>query len=200
MTTFKKTARIFILSAPSRGGKDAVVRGLKEYHSLNLSHVISYTTRKRRTNERHGKVYHFISREKFQEMVTSGVFIEWVTHNHEYYGIPKKSILSSMQRGHHVLLQVNLRGARKVKKMWPQETVTIFLRPEKLLDLAKRFDPKNFTARQVRERLAIARQEIANATWCDHVIVNRDGKLTETVQEVARVIKKEIGITRLVPQ
>jgi guanylate kinase len=190
----KRENRIFILSAPSRGGKDAVVRGLKEYDSLNLKHVVGYTTRKKRSRERAGQVYHFVTKERFRNMVKQGAFVEWVIHNHENYGIPKRGILSTLNAGKNVLLQINLRGAAKVKKMWPKETVTMFLMPESLSDIEKRFDSKNFTQRQIRERMKIAKREIEQANFCDYIIANRQGKLEKTIEEAVKVIKKELGV------
>lgn len=187
--------KLIIMSSPSRGGKDVVIKALLQDSSLGLHRIINYTTRAIRTNEKPGVDYHFLTKEEFTKLKKAGKFLETANVTGQFYGTNKDDVWHLLETGKHALLKLEVKGARQVIKKLPGLTVSIFLKPEKISDLRKRFqnDP-NFTPDQIKRRLAKARREIkAAATFYDHIVVSQDGQLAKTIEDVRNIVKKALS-------
>lgn len=164
---------IFILSAPSGAGKTTLIsRLLKIFPEMLLS--VSYTTRPRRPGEVHGRDYFFVGKEKFAVMRARGGFAEWARVHGALYGTPRSPLDRSVRRGRDILLDIDVQGARKIKKLYPR-AVSIFLLPPSWQELEKRLAGRGTDRREnIRRRLENARREIRAIVRYDYFLVNRE--------------------------
>lgn len=164
---------IFILSAPSGTGKTTLVKGLRAiYPEIDLS--VSSTTRARREGEVHGRDYYFVSAEKFAGMKANGEFAEWAKVHGFFYATPRRPLDQCVREGRDVLLDIDVQGARKIKRKYPQ-AVSIFLLPPSWRELQRRLARRGTDGKEtIRRRLVNARGEIGEIIRYDYYIVNRE--------------------------
>ncbi|HYK99170.1 MAG TPA: guanylate kinase [Candidatus Acidoferrales bacterium] len=186
---------LVILSAPSGGGKDSVIPGLLRKLEDAVVYVTA-TSRKPRPGESHGREYFFYSPEKFREEIEAGNFLEWSMVHGEFKGV-RKDVLGDTLRGHKiVIVKPDPQGMRKIKSQLP-EALTIFIMPTSVDVLKKRLDLRGTETPEERDvRLRNAEIEMAAAPEYDYVVVNEDGKLDQTVEEIAKIIRKETAKPR----
>ena len=127
---------LFIISAPSGTGKTTLCKQLAT-NIPGLWHSISYTTRKPRPGEEHGRDYYFIGEQTFQEMVARNEFVEWAHVYGHLYGTPRKSLTEKIDQGIDVLLEIDVQGAMQVKKRF-EDSVSIFILPPSMTVLRAR--------------------------------------------------------------
>jgi guanylate kinase len=165
--------RLTVLSGPSGVGKGTLVRGLMERHpQLWLS--VSATTRSAREGEVQGEHYFFLSQERFQELVKEGGFLEWATFAGHHYGTPRGAVERRLATGQPVLLEIELEGARQVRRSFPAG-LQIFVAPPSFQELERRIRGRGTdTEEAIQRRLARAREELAAAGEFDAVLVNAD--------------------------
>jgi guanylate kinase len=164
---------IVVLSGPSGVGKSSIVEGLLSAHR-DFVESISATTRTRRTGERAGRDYFFLSREEFRNKKRSGEFIETAEIFGEYYGTPKKPVLDALKRMKTVLFDIDIVGGRAIKR-WRKDAVLIFIMPPSLNKLRRRLvGRKTESQAQVRLRLGRALKEMKVWTKYDYVVCNDD--------------------------
>jgi guanylate kinase len=181
---------LIVVSGPSGVGKDSVVNCLKE-RGLPVHFVVTATTRARRENEVNGKDYFFLSKDEFAHMIDAGELIEYAFVYNDYKGIPKQQVREALASGHDVIMRVDVQGAASVRKLAP-EAILIFLTTESEQELVNRLMArKTEKPEELSLRIATARQELKRAVEFDYVIVNSDGRLTETVDTVIAIIKAE---------
>ncbi|MGE5218542.1 MAG: guanylate kinase [Chloroflexota bacterium] len=166
---------IFILSAPSGAGKTTLYNGLREiYPEIELS--VSYTTRGRRPGEMDGRDYRFVSDRQFEKFKRKGAFAEWAKVHDYFYGTPKKPLDRCVRAGRDILLDIDVQGARQIKKHFPK-AVSIFLLPPSLRELERRLAARGTDDKKIiRRRLANARGEIGEIIHYDYFVVNREVK------------------------
>jgi guanylate kinase len=184
----KRQGIIFILSAPSGAGKTTLYNGLKLVHpEIKLS--VSCTTRPRRTGEVNGRDYRFIREMEFDRMKAAGEFAEWATVHGNNYGTPRKPLDRSVQTGHDILLDIDVQGARQIKKSYPQ-AVSIFLLPPSLKELKRRLASRGTDRSEIiQRRLANARGEIGEILHYDYYVENRD--VEEAVEVLSAIVAAE---------
>jgi len=165
--------KIVIISGPSGSGKTTLHKMLLESPALKgkLVKSISVTTRPIRQGEENGHDYIFISVEKFKYKIKAGHFLEWQKVFDNYYGTPKKNVRELLKTGRHVLLCIDVKGAKVVRKLCP-DAITIFIKTPSLEILKKRLDKRADTHDTAALRLKIAKQELAQAKHYDHRITN----------------------------
>lgn len=162
-----------VLTGPSGVGKGTLVKLLRERHP-NLYLSVSATTRTPREGEINGQDYFFVSRDRFAAMVEAGELLEWAEFAGNCYGTPRQAIVERLDRGEHVLLEIELEGARQVKNTFP-EALRVFVLPPSLDELERRLRSRGQDAEAaIERRLSRAREEVAAADEFDRQIVNDD--------------------------
>ena len=179
---------LFVIVAPSGAGKTSLVNSLLEYdHAIRLS--ISYTTRPPRDGEQHGREYHFVTREEFEQRLANDEFLEHAEVYGNFYGTSKRWITEARASGHDVLLEIDWQGARQVRGLYP-DCVGIFILPPSVEELERRMRVRGQDAEGViQRRLDAARGEIEHAGEFDYAIINKDFETAK--RELAQIIRKE---------
>jgi guanylate kinase len=166
-------ARVVVLSGPSAVGKSTLVRCLRE-RVPDLHFSVSVTTRAPRPGEVDGVDYSFVSAERFQQLIAEGALLEWAEIHGGLHrsGTPAEPIRAAARAGHPVLIEVDLAGARAVKRAMP-EAITVFLAPPSWEVLERRLIGRGTETPEVmRRRLATAKAELAAQDDFDAVVVN----------------------------
>ena len=181
---------LVILSAPSGAGKDAVLERLVKRLDDAVVYVTA-TSRKPRPGEIPGTHYYFYSPEKFREEIEQGNFLEWSMVHGEFKGV-RRDVLGETLHGHKiVVVKPDPQGMRKIKSQLP-EALTVFIMPPSVEALHKRLTLRGTeTPEQLQVRLRNAEIEMAAAPEYDYVVVNEDGMIDETVDQIADIIRKE---------
>jgi len=187
---------LVVLTGPSGVGKDAVLNRMKEAGSP-LYFVTTMTTRTPRLDERNDIEYHFVSMERFQEMIDSGGLLEWARVYDNWYGVPREAVKAALDKGQDVMVKVDVQGASAIKRLLPQ-AVVIFLLPATIEDLRIRLKGRNTEqSREMALRLEKAEKEIKLLYLFDYVVVNRGDEIDRTVSALNAIITAEKF--RLVP-
>jgi guanylate kinase len=185
--TDQRTGRAapLVLAAPSGAGKTTIARSLVERFPRFVFSV-SATTRRPREGEREGEDYHFVSRERFGEMVEGGELVEWAEVHGNLYGTPRRNLDEAAARGEHVVLDIDVQGADQIREQVPA-AVRIFVLPPSAEVLWSRLTARGTEdLNEVRRRLRRARQELARAGSFHHVVVNDElEKAVATVRAIA---------------
>ena len=163
--------KIIVISAPSGTGKGTVISRMREMHDgLELS--VSATTRKPREGEIDGVHYYFVTREKFEEMIEAGDFLEHAVFADNMYGTPLPPLLEKTARGISVILEIDVQGFFQVKEKVP-DCITIFLAPPSLEELENRLRGRGTEDEPtILKRLAAAKTEMLQADKFDYIVVN----------------------------
>nr|HET6903399.1 guanylate kinase [Ktedonobacteraceae bacterium] len=181
---------LFVLSAPSGAGKDTVINALKQ-QGMDFYVVASVTTRAPRPGESEGNPYHFVSLEKFEQLMAQGELLEYANVHGNWYGQPRQAIRDNLRAGRDVLLKIDVQGAATIRRKVP-EAIFIFLVPSSLEELAERLTNRHTETEAERtRRLTDARKELAEKDWYDYVIVNRQGHLQEAVDQLRAIMLAE---------
>ena len=164
---------LFVLAAPSGGGKTSLVRALLERESgIRLS--VSYTTRNPRPGEQDGVDYHFVDEARFMALNATGEFLEHAHVHDNWYATSAVWLRDEVQQGHDMLLEIDWQGARQVRQLMP-EAVHIFILPPSLASLKERPEKRGQDAPEVIvRRLEAAREEMRHCGEFDYVIMNQD--------------------------
>lgn len=185
----KNKGILTVVSGASSGvGKDSVVKGLRKKYSFDR--VVTYTTRKIRPGEKNGVDYNFISKQEFEEKIKKGFFLEHVLYLDNHYGTPKKDVIEKIEKGKDVLLRIDVRGAKSVKKSIP-ESVLVYIAPPSFGAMEKRMLKRNDQKESIKKKLQVAVWEIEQFEGFDYVVVNEEGKLDKTIELVKMIIEAE---------
>lgn len=179
--------RLIVISGPSGSGKSSIVRRLLD--DLDLVFSVSATTRSPRPGEEDGRHYHFVTVDRFEEMISRGDLLEWAKYGSDYYGTVASQIEEAMSVGRDVLLEIEIQGARQIRSIRPDATM-FFLVPPSMDDLRDRLESRgDTTPAQIEERLKIAGSEMKEAPGLfDHLVVN--DILERAVGEIAKLINE----------
>jgi guanylate kinase len=179
---------VFILSAPSGAGKTTLTKKLLEaFPDLTLS--VSYTTRAPRTGEAPGRDYHFVTEGRFLRMRKENAFAEWARVHGSLYGTARAPLDRRLESGRDVLLDIDVQGARKIRRRYPR-AVSIFVLPPSWKELEKRLALRGTDRSDViRRRLQNARSEIREIVRYDYFVVNSE--IRESVASVISIVRAE---------
>ena len=168
------TRKILIFSAPSGSGKTTIVNRLLSEGILNAEFSVSATSRAPRKGETHGKEYYFLSPEEFRHRIDADEFLEWEqVYADTYYGTPRSEVERIWAAGHVVILDVDVVGGLNIKRMYPRESLSIFIMPPSIEQLRARLEGRGTDAPEVIDRrVAKAEFELTKAPEFDHVVVN----------------------------
>ncbi|MBM3357545.1 MAG: guanylate kinase [Betaproteobacteria bacterium] len=182
------TGILFIISAPSGGGKTSLIQALLQAEpQVRLS--ISYTTRPARPGEQNGREYHFVAPEEFGRMLEAGAFLESAVIYGHRYGTSQQWIQRELDRGADVLLEIDWQGAQQVRRLMPS-AVSIFIVPPSLEALEARLKNRAQDSPEViARRLATAREEIGHVSEYDYAIINDE--FDRAARDLASIIRAE---------
>ena len=184
----KHKPMIMVVSSPSGGGKTTVVNRLLE-KAPGLKRSISHTTREVRKDESDKEDYVFISTEQFKESIERDEFLEWEENFGNYYGTSEKQVREALANGQDVILSIDVKGARRVKKKFP-ESISIFIMPPSVSALTERLKKRNTEkAEQMKLRLEESEKEIAAADEYDYLVVNED--IDQAAGELKEILEVE---------
>jgi guanylate kinase len=181
---------LVILSGPSGVGKDAVMACM---HNLGVPfyQVVTAATRARRPGEVEGQDYHFVSIERFAEMIEHKELLEHAVVYGDYKGIPKSEVRKGLASGLDVVLRVDVQGAATIRSLVPQ-AVAIFLIASSEEEMVARLRGRRTEdAGKLAMRIATAREELRRLPEFDYVVVNREDRLDEAVQQVLAIMTAE---------
>lgn len=176
--------KLIIISAPSGCGKGTLLQ--RVFGDSDAFYSVSCTTRPPRPEDKPGETYHFLSKERFEEMIGEEGFLEYAKYSENYYGTPKKPVDENLAAGRDVLLEIETQGAFKVKALRP-EAVSLFILPPSVAELDRRLHKRGTEKEEtIALRMAQAAGEIARADEYDYVIMNDE--LEDAVADLRAVI------------
>ena len=185
----EKKGMMFVLSSPSGAGKTTLTKKLAK-NNTNFVISISYTTRKPRPNEIDEKDYHFISREKFENLLKKNNFFEYANIFDNYYGTLKKSVLELLSQGKDVLFDIDWQGTKQLNKIKNLSLVTFFILPPNLKVLKERLlNRHKGQEKLVEKRMNKFNEEISHWNEYNYVVVNDD--LNKCYNKILSIIMSE---------
>jgi guanylate kinase len=186
-----KKGKIIAIASPSGGGKTTIVkRVLKHFPELVFS--VSATTRPKRPNEIHGADYFFITEDEFKERIENDEFVEWERFYDYYYGTFKSFIADKVEQGKSVLLEVDVKGALSIKRIYP-DSFTIFINPPSLEELVNRLKTRNTESPEdFQKRIDRAKMELEQKDKFDYVVENKELEkaTSDTISLISKLLKE----------
>jgi guanylate kinase len=194
--TVTRPAFPLVLSAPSGAGKTTLARRLIE-RNPNVVFSISATTRQPRPREQDGRDYLFVDDRTFDRMIERHDLAEWAVVHGCRYGTPRREVTAAIERGRTVLLDIDVQGARQVRRIFP-DALLVFVLPPSAHELRRRLSGRASEGSEERHRrLLNARREIEAATEFDHVIVNDD--IDSALVTLESILRAEWARARRIP-
>ena len=187
------TPRVVVLSAPSGGGKTTITKALLARRP-DVGFSVSATTRRPRPGEQNHVAYHFLTRDEFARRRDAGAFVEWAEYAGEWYGTLKSEVDRVLHSGKHVVLDIEIQGARQVEQRYPApQSIGIFILPPSAAAWTERLlgrgtESPVALARRLEQAIAEIRQ---SRTW-RHIVINDD--LDGAVEEVSKIIDADGAI------
>ncbi|MEA3502397.1 MAG: guanylate kinase [Actinomycetota bacterium] len=178
--------RLLVVSGPSGVGKSSVIDAVLERSGARFS--VSATTRAPRPGEIDGEDYRFVDQETFSDLVQSGGMLEWAEYGGYRYGTPREPVLDVLDRGIHVVLDIENDGAHQVKRAYPS-ALLVFLMPPSRDELERRLRSRGDTSEHdIEQRLAVADEQILDAhEHYDHLVVNDE--LENAISRVLSILQ-----------
>ena len=187
---YKKTnGMMFVLSSPSGVGKTTLTKKLAK-NNKNLTISISHTTRKPRPNEKHGKDYYFVNKEKFNSLIQNNNFFEYAKIFDNYYGTLKKSVLKSLSLGKDVLFDIDWQGTQQLKQVEDLSLISFFILPPNIRVLKDRLLNRHGGQKKlIEQRMNKFNEELSHWDEYNYVVINDD--LEECYSKILKIIKSE---------
>ena len=183
-----KRGRLVIITAPSGTGKSTVIRHFLKSHP-NMVHSISCTTRKTRPDSRDAGDYQFIDKDTFKKWIDEGKFAEWAEYVGNFYGTPREPLDRWLEEGVFVLLDLEVIGGTKLKDLYKDDAISIFLLPPDEEELKRRLSGRGTDSSEVQaRRLKTALMEMTYKDKYDHRVINDD--LDRACKEIEKIITK----------
>lgn len=181
--------KIFIISGPSGVGKTSVARRIiRKFPNLKTS--VTYSTRTKRLGKKEDKTIIHVSEDEFRKKLDNGDFLEWAVVHEKLYGTDAKTIRETLKKS-NILMNIDVQGALQIKKKMPKQTILIFLKANSIDELKNRINSREKMAKAILElRMKNAKKELALAKKYDYVVINKEHRLKETIDEVSEIINK----------
>jgi guanylate kinase len=185
---------VFVLSGPSGSGKTTLAQRVLEDKKFSgtLGRSISFTTRPARRGEKDKRDYFFISEDDFRKGKRRQKILEWTKYLGYYYGTSRDFVEAQLRIPRSLILCLDLKGAARIKELYPENSVTIFIMPPSLEELGRRIENRHreTSGKEITQRLKLAKREIAWAKKFDFCVVNSD--LACAVKALKRIIVGKI--------
>ncbi|MBY0303465.1 MULTISPECIES: guanylate kinase [Sphingomonas] len=170
----KRRGVLFVLSSPSGAGKSTIARKLLASEP-ELSLSVSATTRAIREGEEDGRDYHFVTLDKFREMVEAREFLEWAHVFDQRYGTPRAPVEAMLAAGNDVLFDIDWQGAQQLHQIAGGDVVRVFILPPSMEELRRRLEGRATDAQEIIDRrMSRADAEVSHWDGYDYVLVNDD--------------------------
>lgn len=183
----KNRGILIVVSAPSGCGKGTILSEILKDDSFYYS--VSATTRQPRDGEIDGINYHFITKNEFEDMINSGGMLEYAVYCDNYYGTPKNKIMEMLDSGRNVILEIEVQGAMKIKKICP-DGLFIFINPPSAAELKRRLKKRGTESEEViSKRVSEAEKEMKYSNEYDYIIVN--GVLEDAIADFRAIVRAE---------
>ncbi|AOW18171.1 guanylate kinase [Polaribacter vadi] len=194
MSDFK--GKLFVFSAPSGSGKTTIVRHLLQQEKFNLEFSISATSREPRGFEKNGVDYYFISLKDFKNHIKADDFLEWEeVYRDNFYGTLKSEVERIWAQKKHVIFDIDVVGGLRIKKKYPKETLSVFVKPPSVDELKIRLKKrKTESEEKINMRIAKASVELATAPQFDKIIKNYD--LPVALKEAEDLMSEFLGLEK----
>ncbi|MEA3355302.1 MAG: guanylate kinase [Patescibacteria group bacterium] len=183
---------LLVLSGPTCSGKDVVMRRLLK-RNKKMQRLVTTNSRTKRPDEVEGTDYYFVLRKEFEKLIAEEAFFEWVEYRGEYRGGQIKHVKKALESGNDVIWRIDVRGVKniykKVKKMVPASVFVMLSSPLEVLksrsELRKTEEPEweNWSMNR-------AKWELKQGADFDKVVINKEGELNKTVEEMEKIIEK----------
>lgn len=182
------------ISAPSGSGKTTLCKALQLVEP-EIEWSISYTTREKRSIEKNGVDYFFISEEKFEDLIIQGHFVEWQNVHGFYYGTSVGNLENAIKNDKIMLIEMDVKGSMSIKKLFPDQTFSIFIMPPSISQLRERLRSRGTDSeRRINIRLKRFQEEMEFREKFDYVMINEDLDLAKI--ELQKTINKlKQGVT-----
>ena len=192
MSDFK--GKLFVFSAPSGSGKTTIVRHLLQQEKFNLEFSISATSREPRGFEKNGVDYYFISLKDFKNHIKADDFLEWEeVYRDNFYGTLKSEVERIWAQKKHIIFDIDVVGGLRIKKKYPEETLSVFVKPPSVDELKIRLKKrKTESEEKINMRIAKASVELATAPQFDKIIKNYD--LPIALKEAEDLMSDYLGL------
>lgn len=182
--------KIIVVSAPSGAGKTTIVQNVLKYFP-GIVFSVSATTRKKRENEIDGVHYFFISEEEFKQKIENNEFVEWERFYDYYYGTFKSFVETTISAGKNILLEVDVKGALAIKRIYP-EAKLIYILPPSLEELENRLKSRQTENEEdLKKRLERSKMELDMKDKFDHIVINNN--LEYAISEMKNLINNIIS-------
>lgn len=179
--------RMVIIAAPSGAGKSSFVARITREYPV-LCDTVTYTTREIRTGESEGDPYHFVSRDRFQQLVNENFFVEWANVHGNFYGTPMHQLTDAWETSRVIIMDVDVQGAETFKRKFA-DAQTIFIVPPSIDELRRRVVKRDGkTPSDLEVRMANAQKEMARVAEFDHRVVNDD--FEKSYSEFKKIIEE----------
>jgi len=178
--------RLYVIAAPSGAGKTSLVKALME-REPRIRFSVSYTTRKPRLNEIPGRDYHFVSPERFQEMIANSEFLEHARVFDNCYGTGVRTVQEALSNGEELLLEIDWQGARQVRARLP-EACSIFILPPSRHALEQRLKGRSTDSDEViQRRLRDAAEDLGHWSEFDYVVIN--DRFEQAIEDLQAIVE-----------
>ena len=191
MSSFKKGG-MYILSSPSGAGKTTLVKKISTNKNYSVS--ISHTTRTARPNEKNGRDYFFISKNKFKKLIQKGQFLEHAKVFNNYYGSSKNLVIKKLDAGKNIIFDIDWQGTRQIRnKKLKYKLLTVFILPPSKQELLKRLKKRERNnIKTVKKRMKGFKRDLLKWKEYDYVVINDD--LNKCYNNIIKIIKSKIKV------
>ena len=184
-----KKGLLIVVSGPAGSGKGTVNAKLLESDDYAFS--VSATTRAPRPGEVNGKNYWYISREEFEGRIARGEMLEYTEYCGNYYGTPKKETEEALAAGKNMILEIEVKGAMNVKKIYPEAVLIMLLPPSFAVQEARLRGRATETEEKIRARLERTKEELKYLETYDYLVINREDGVEECAEDIRAIVRAE---------